>query len=245
MSLGKRVSLGQFVSVPAELRDLFDPEDVAWASLSKLGDVIVALGDRDAIVPKEGPTGAPIYIHPSASVGPFVHIVGPAYIGPNVEIRHAAYIREAVVLLEGSTVGHGSEIKNSVLFPHAAVPHLSYVGDSLLGHRVNLGAGTILSNLSILDHMTISIPVDDEVIDTGRRKFGAVIGDRSSVGCNAVINPGVLLGSDTNVYALVSLRKGVYPAHSILKATGAVPVIKREYAPTALGVDTAETATSE
>ena len=230
MTLAARLTLGDYISVDDDLRDVFSEDESPWAPLSRLGSIIIALGERDGLPRTAGPTGAPIFIHPTARIEPAVHIIGPAYIGADVELRHGAYIRDEVVLLPRSVVGHGSEAKNSVLFPGAAVPHLSYVGDSILGHDVNLGAGTILSNLPIIQHETIRIPFGDEVVDTGRRKLGAIIGDQTSVGCNAVINPGVLLGRDSNVYALVSLRKGVYPAHSIIKATGEAPVIKREFA---------------
>ncbi len=228
MTISAGLRLRDYVSLDDDLSEYFDADDFAWNCLDSLEAIVLALGERDNLPRSSGPTGAPVFIHPEARIEPAAHIVGPAYIGQGVEIRHGCYIRDNVVLLRDSTVGHGSEVKNSILFPGAAVPHLSYVGDSVLGYQVNLGAGVILSNLQILGNVAISIPFAGSVTDTGRRKFGAIVGDGTSVGCNTVLNPGVLIGPDSIVYALVSLRKGVYPAHAIIKATGAEPVMKWE-----------------
>ena len=140
-------------------------------------------------------------------------------------VRHGAYVRENVILFEDSIVGHATEIKNSVLLPGAHAPHFNYVGDSVLGHHCNLGAGTKLSNLTLISEKdsttgkrpTIKIHIDNEIYDTGLAKMGAILGDGAQTGCNAVLNPGTLIGKNTLVYANMSVRKGAYPADSVLK----------------------------
>lgn len=167
----------------------------------------------------------PIYIAQGARIEPGAYVHGPAYIGPGAVVRHGAFVRENVILLEGAILGHASEAKNSLFLPHAAAPHFNYVGDSILGHHVNLGAGTKLSNLGILsekDEMTgkrpsIKLPIDDGEYDTELAKMGAILGDGAQTGCNAVLNPGCLIGANTLIYANASLRKGYHPPNSIIK----------------------------
>jgi NDP-sugar pyrophosphorylase family protein len=162
-------------------------------------------------------------------------VVGPAYIGAGAVVRHGAYVREHVILLAGSTLGHASEAKNALFLPGAAAPHFAYVGDSILGHRVNLGAGTKLSNLGILsekDEMTgtrptIKLAIDEREYDTGLSKLGAILGDDVQTGCNAVLNPGCIVGPRTLVYANTSLRKGYHPADAIIKLRQNVRVMER------------------
>ncbi len=178
---------------------------------------------------------APIVIEAGAVVEPGAYIVGPAYIGAGAVVRHGAYVRENVILLAGSTLGHASEAKNALFLPGAAAPHFAYVGDSILGHRVNLGAGTKLSNLGILSakdaatgqRPTISLTIDEVEYDTGLTKFGAILGDDAQTGCNAVLNPGCIVGPRTLIYANTSLRKGYHPADSIVKMRQNVRVISR------------------
>lgn len=168
---------------------------------------------------------APIVIEAGAVVEPGAYIVGPAYIGRGAAVRHGAYVRENVILLAGAVLGHASEAKNALLLPGAHAPHFAYVGDSILGHRVNLGAGTKLSNLGILSEKdeatgkrpTIKLTIDEREYDTGLTKFGAILGDDAQTGCNSVLNPGCLVGPRTLVYANASLRKGYHPADSIIK----------------------------
>ena len=153
------------------------------------------------------------------------YIKGPAYIGENVIVRHGAYIRDNAILMKGSIAGHATEIKNSILFPKACAPHFNYVGDSILGAHTNLGAGTKLSNLTILSEKdpvtgkrpTIKIQVDTDEYDTGLTKLGAILGDRTQTGCNSVLNPGCLVGPNSLLYANISLRKGYYPPNSLIK----------------------------
>ena len=140
-----------------------------------------------------------VYIHPSASVSQFVIIEGPCYIGANVEIRHAAYLRRGSWICDGAVVGHATEVKNSVLLPDAKAPHFNYVGDSILGFGVNLGAGTKLSNVRN-DRREIRLTLGDGArVNTGLRKMGALVGDGCEVGCNVVTNPGAILAPGTMV----------------------------------------------
>ncbi len=141
----------------------------------------------------------PIYIHPSAEIGEYVRIEGPCFIGKNVEIRHSAYLRKGSWICDNSIVGHSSEVKNSVLLPGSKAPHFNYVGDSILGFNVNIGAGVKLSNVRN-DRRNILVSINNEKrIDTGLRKFGALIGDRSEIGCNVVSNPGTILEPRTMI----------------------------------------------
>jgi len=177
-----------------------------------------------AVMPGAYLSDRPIYIAEGARVEPGAYVHGPAYIGPGAVVRHGAFVRENVILLDGAILGHASEAKNSLFLPHAAAPHFNYVGDSILGHRVNLGAGTKLSNLGILSEKdaggkrpSIKLTINDTIYDTGLAKLGAVIGDKTQTGCNSVLNPGCLIGPRTLVYANLSLRKGYHPANSIIK----------------------------
>ncbi len=146
-----------------------------------------------------------VFIHPSAKIGDFVSIEGPSYIGKNVEVRNSAFIRKGTWLCEGSLVGHSSEIKNSILLPGAKAPHFNYVGDSIMGHEVNLGAGTKLSNVRN-DRRVVLVTIDDGTrLDTGLRKLGAIIGDCSQLGCNVVTNPGSILMPDSMIKPNVTI----------------------------------------
>jgi len=140
-----------------------------------------------------------IFIDPSSSIGENVVIEGPCYIGANVEIRHGAYLRKGSWICEGSIVGHSSEIKNSVLLPGSKAPHFNYVGDSILGHDVNLGAGTKLSNVRNDGREVIVTLSGGDRVDTGLRKLGALVGDGSQLGCNVVTNPGSIIEPETLV----------------------------------------------
>jgi len=140
-----------------------------------------------------------VYIHPSASIGQFVRIEGPCYIGANAEIRHAAYLRGGSWICEGAVVGHATEVKNSIFLPCAKAPHFNYVGDSVLGFGVNLGAGTKLSNVRNDRREVLLTLRDGSRVDTGLRKMGALVGDGSELGCNVVTNPGAILAPATMV----------------------------------------------
>ena len=221
---------------------LFENCEYAWEPLKTLKAHIARLvGDRQTILGNVHPGAylgdAPIYIAKGAVVEPGVYIIGPAYIGEGAVVRHGAYIRENVILLANSILGHASEAKNSILLPGAHAPHFAYVGDSILGQRVNLGAGTKLSNLTINSEKdpvtgkrpTIKIWVEDREYDTGLAKLGAILGDDVQTGCNAVLNPGCLIGPRTLVYANASVRKGVHPADSIIKLRQNMRTITRNF----------------
>jgi NDP-sugar pyrophosphorylase family protein len=235
--------------LPAAFFDLSDPAtvvffdgcDTVWQALPQIKRHVARLtaGGRrieGEVMPGAWLSDAPIVIEAGAVVEPGAYIIGPAYIGVGAVVRHGAYIRENVILLANSTLGHASEAKNALFLPGAAAPHFAYVGDSILGHRVNLGAGTKLSNLAILSEKdkatgkrpAIKLTVDGQEYDTGLSKFGAILGDDVQTGCNAVLNPGCIVGPRTLIYANTSLRKGYHPADSIIKLRQNVRVMARD-----------------
>jgi NDP-sugar pyrophosphorylase family protein len=169
----------------------------------------------------------PVYVDPTATVEPGAYIAGPAYIGANVVLRHGSYVRADCIFLDGAILGHASEAKNSVFFSEAKAPHFAYVGDSILGERVNLGAGTKLSNVKISHVGSVMIPDGSDLFDTGLRKFGAILGDDVSVGCNAVLNPGVIVGPRSLIYPGLVVAPGVYAPDSILKLRQQIEVVRR------------------
>src|SRR5215813_7344527 len=186
------------LSDPA-VADLFAGCEHVWDSLKRLKEIVRAMvGDTTVVrgTVMEGAYVAPsqVYIDEDARVEPGAFVNGPCYVGPGAEVRHGAYIRGSVILLRESIVGHATEAKNSILLPNAKAPHFAYVGDSILGSRVNLGAGTKLSNAPLSKNSSLRIPAGEIRIDTGRTKLGAIIGDDTHTGCNVVTNPGTLLG---------------------------------------------------
>ncbi|MBK1812186.1 UDP-N-acetylglucosamine pyrophosphorylase [Clostridium sp. YIM B02505] len=159
-----------------------------------------------------------VWVGKGTTIEKSVLIKGPAIIGYNCEIRHSAYIRENVIIGNNVVVGNSTEIKNSILFNKAQVPHYNYIGDSILGYKSHLGAGAITSNLKS-DGTLVKVKYGSDIIETGLRKFGAIVGDLSEVGCNSVLNPGTVIGKDSIVYPLSSVR-GYIPGKSILKNNG-------------------------
>jgi NDP-sugar pyrophosphorylase family protein len=199
---------------------LFKDVHHVWEAIAEIKDYI----KQHLPAPKiEGEIlGAPhigkhVVIGPNTIVEPGAYIMGPAWIGANCRIRHGAYIRENVIAGDECVLGNSCEFKNCLLFNEAQVPHFSYVGDSILGYKVHLGAGVILSNLK-LDKTSIVVRHDNQSIDTGLKKFGAIIGDKCEIGCNAVINPGSILGKNSILYP-GSIWKGVLPENSIARAS--------------------------
>lgn len=164
--------------------------------------------------------GEKVFIGEDAVIEPGAYIKGPAWIGPGCQIRHGAYIRENVIVGANSVIGNSSEIKNSLLFNGCQIPHFNYVGDSILGAKVHLAAGVIVSNLK-LNGDIINLILGDHVLTTGLRKFGALIGDGAEVGCNAVLNPGSILGRKSMIYPGVAWR-GVLAAKAIAKSSDRV-----------------------
>ena len=160
-----------------------------------------------------------------AVVAPTAYLGGPAIIGAHTEVRHCAFVREAALVGDGCVVGNSVELKNAILFDGVQVPHFNYVGDSILGYKSHLGAGSVTSNFKS-DASFITIRNGDEKIETGMQKIGAMLGDLVEVGCNSVLNPGTVVGRNSNIYPLSCVR-GVVPANSIYK-TGGVIAAKTE-----------------
>jgi NDP-sugar pyrophosphorylase family protein len=205
---------------------MFGDAEYAWEVLRNLPEIINELtGGRQIIkgtvMPGAFVGDAPVFIDESAVLEPGCFVKGPAYIGASVVLRHGSYVREDCILLDGSVLGHASEAKSSLFLPGAKAPHFAYVGDSVLGHDVNLGAGTKLSNLPVTPahqgEPTIKVTADGMVIDTGLRKLGAIIGDGVQTGCNAVLNPGALIGPRTLIYPNATIAKGYHPSDTVIK----------------------------
>jgi NDP-sugar pyrophosphorylase family protein len=215
----------------AELPDVFasrlDPE-APWSLLGEpLDEVLDALPADDVrirVLPDVHLVGERIVICPGTRIHPGAVIEGPVFIGRDVEIRPGAYIRGGVWIGDRCVVGANTEIKRAILLPHAKAPHLNYVGDSILGRDVNLGAGTILSNFRH-DGREVRIAADGHPIASGRRKLGALLGDGVQTGCNCVLHPGVVVGLGTQIYPGVQLRSGIYPERSIVKLRQELDVV--------------------
>ena len=195
-------------------KDIFEGVTYPWEVLPKIEEFIISLGktlDKNEYEEK----GENIWIAKSAKVAPTAYIAGPAIIGKNAEIRHCAFIRGKAIVGEGAVVGNSTELKNVILFNKVQVPHYNYVGDSILGYKSHMGAGSITSNVKS-DKKLVIVKNDKEQIETGLKKFGAMLGDEVEVGCGSVLNPGTVVGKHTNIYPLSSIR-GVVPEHSIYK----------------------------
>lgn len=199
--------------------DLFEGLDYPWQALPKIGDFIKKLGPS---LPKEeyDQIGEDVWIAKSATVFPSAYVHGPAIIGKEAEVRHCAFIRGNAIIGEGAVVGNSTELKNVVLFNKVQVPHYNYVGDSILGYKAHMGAGSITSNVKA-DKQLVKVHTGEVHIETGLKKFGAMLGDNVEVGCNAVLNPGTVIGRESNVYP-TSMVRGVVPAKSIFKNTGEI-----------------------
>lgn len=211
-----------------EHAELFDGLKYPWEVLPLLASYIAHRTSEPLIegqVSQGAVVGDQVVIGAGTIVEPGAVIHGPAIIGKNCVIRSGAYIRENVIVGDGCTVGHAAEIKKSVLFNEAQVPHLNYVGDSILGYKAHLGAGAVLSNVKNTD-TTIRIKTDEEEIDTGLKKCGSFIGDESQIGVNAVMNPGSIIGRRSIIYPLVSFR-GVLPQDSIVKLRQELEVVTK------------------
>ncbi len=208
-----------FAALPEAFAAALEP-DAPWALLGEpLEAALSSLPSEDlraAVGPDVHLLGDRIAIGEGTRILPGAVIQGPARIGRDVEIRPGAYLRGGVWIGDGCVVGANTEVKHSILLDGARAPHLNYVGDSILGSEVNLGAGTILSNFRF-DGRPIAVPAGDEKIETGLRKLGAILGDRFQTGCNCVLHPGVVVGAGTLVYPGALLAPGVYPARRILK----------------------------
>jgi len=206
---------------------LFNGCEYAWDALKKINDYLKA-NVRPALKNRcEGTAyiGEQVFIGQGTVVEDGAMIKGPAIIGCNCQIRHNAYLREDVIVGDNCVVGNSSELKNVLMFNDCQAPHFNYVGDSILGHKTHLGAGVKVSNIK-LDRTNVTVEIDGNPFDTGLRKFGAVLGDGSQIGCNAVLNPGSILGRGAIIYPNVNWR-GILPANMIAKNKAAVEVVVR------------------
>ena len=195
-------------------KDIFKGCTYPWEVLPKIEEFIIELGktlDKEEYEEK----GENIWIAKSAKVSPTAYIKGPVIIGKNAEIRHCAFIRGKAIIGEGAVVGNSTELKNVILFNKVQVPHYNYVGDSILGYKSHMGAGSITSNVKS-DKKLVIVKNGKEKIETGLKKFGSMVGDNVEVGCGSILNPGSVIGRNTNIYPLSSVR-GVVPPHSIYK----------------------------
>lgn len=195
-------------------KKLLEQVEYPWEALPKISEFIIELGktlDKEIYEEK----GENIWIAKTANVYPSAYIKGPAIIGENAEIRHCAFIRENAIVGNGAVVGNSTELKNVILFNKVQVPHYNYVGDSILGYKAHMGAGSITSNVRS-DKKLVVVKDENEKIETGLKKVGAMIGDGVEVGCGSILNPGSVVGKNTNIYPLSSVRC-VVPPNSIYK----------------------------
>ncbi|MBQ8815157.1 MAG: UDP-N-acetylglucosamine pyrophosphorylase [Lachnospiraceae bacterium] len=205
-------------------KPLLEKYTYPWEALADIKDVILALGET---LPADeyDKVGDNVWIAKSAKVAPTAYINGPAIIGRDTEVRHCAFIRGNALVGDGAVVGNSTELKNVILFDKVQVPHYNYVGDSILGYRAHMGAGSITSNVKS-DKKNVVIKDGAEEIATGRKKVGAMLGDDVEVGCGSVLNPGTVVGKNSNIYPL-SMVRGVVKANSIYKKQGEI-VAKHE-----------------
>lgn len=196
-------------------KELLENVTYPWEALPKISEFIIETGkklDKEKYELKD----ENIWIAKSATVAPTAYIKGPAIIGENAEIRHCAFIRGNAIIGEGAVVGNSTELKNVILFNKVQVPHYNYVGDSILGYKAHMGAGSITSNVKS-DKKLVVIKGKEEKIETGLKKVGAMIGDNVEVGCGSILNPGSVIGRNTNIYPLSSVRS-VVDSDSIYKS---------------------------
>ena len=200
-------------------KPLLESVDYPWEALPKIKDFIVEIGKTlDPEIYEQ--RGENIWIAKSATVFPSAYLGGPLIICEDAEVRHCAFIRGSAIVGKGAVVGNSTELKNSILFDGVQVPHYNYIGDSILGYKAHTGAGTITSNLKS-DKSLVTVLCDDDKVETGVKKFGAMLGDHVEVGCNSVLNPGSVVGRNTNVYPL-SFVRGYVPENSIYKRLGEI-----------------------
>ena len=200
-------------------KELFAKEDKPWNVLPKISQFILELG-KQLDLEKFDKLADDIWVAKSAKISKTACLNGALIVDEDAEIRHCAYIRGSAIVGKGAVVGNSTEVKNSILFDEVQVPHYNYVGDSILGYKAHMGAGSITSNIKS-DKSLVKISCDGEKIDTGLRKFGAILGDCVEIGCNAVLNPGTIIGKNSNVYPLCSVR-GVVPENSIYKSNAII-----------------------
>lgn len=194
-----------------------------WEALAGIKDFILSVGptleDYDEVSPQ-------VWVHKTATVAPTAFLGGPCIIGPETEVRHCAFIRGSALVGAGCVVGNSVELKNVILFDGVQTPHYNYVGDSILGYKAHMGAGSITSNVKS-DKTLVVVRCGAERAETGRKKVGAMLGDHVEIGCNSVLNPGTVVGRSSRVYPLSSVR-GTVPADSIYKRGGDIAAQREE-----------------
>ena len=193
-----------------------------WQALKGIKDLILELGpalgeDFEEVSPQ-------VWVHKTATVAPTAFLGAPCIIGANTEVRHCAFVRGSALVGENCVVGNSVELKNVILFDNVQVPHYNYVGDSILGYKSHMGAGSVTSNVKS-DHTLVTVKNGEERIETGLKKFGAMLGDHVEVGCNSVLNPGTVVGKHSNIYPTSCVR-GVVPEGCIWKNNGRI--VKKE-----------------
>ena len=208
-----------------EAKPLMESYTYPWEVLPHIGEFIVKLGES---LPKDEYTEVEehVWVHKTAKVFASAYLAGPAIIGADTEVRQCAFVRGNALVGKGCVIGNSTELKNVIIFDNVQVPHYNYVGDSILGFKSHMGAGSITSNVKsdkTLVHVKGTDPETNEKFDleTGLKKFGAMLGNHVEVGCNSVLNPGTVIGSDSNVYPLSPVR-GFVPAESIYKTGGVI-----------------------
>ncbi len=211
------------------IRDLYDLDHTLagdylsrftypWEALAGIKELILTLGP--ALGEEYEEVAEHVWVHKTATVFPSAYLGAPCIIGPRTEVRHCAFIRSSALVGADCVVGNSVELKNVILFDHVQTPHYNYVGDSILGYYSHMGAGSITSNVKA-DKKPVVVHNGEEQLETGIKKFGAMLGDHVEVGCNAVLNPGTVVGRNTNVYPTSCVR-GVVPANSIYKVSGEI-----------------------
>ena len=188
-----------------------------WQALGGIKELILSLGPKLQGYREVSPT---VWVHETAAVAPTAYLGAPCIIGPGTEVRHCAFVRGSALVGANCVVGNSVELKNAILFDNVQVPHYNYVGDSILGYRSHMGAGSLTSNVKS-DKTLVVVKDGKESIETGLKKFGAMLGDFVEVGCNSVLNPGTVIGPHTNIYPTSCVR-GVVPENSIWKTGGVV-----------------------
>lgn len=190
-----------------------------WEALDGIKELILALGSQ--LSPEEyNQPREHVWVHKTAVVAPTAYLGAPCIIGPETEVRHCAFIRGSALVGAHCVVGNSVELKNVILFDNVQTPHYNYVGDSILGYKSHMGAGSITSNVK--SDKTLVVVKDGQTrIETGRKKFGAILGDHVEIGCNSVLNPGTVIGRNTHVYPVSSVR-GAVPPESIYKKEGVI-----------------------
>ena len=199
--------------------ELFEGKTYPWEVLPFIGDFIIKLSQTLPADEYDNPSEG-VYIHKTAQIAPTASITGPCIICKDAELRQCAFVRGKAIIGEGAVLGNSCEIKNAILFNKVQVPHFNYIGDSVLGFKAHTGAGAVTSNVK-QDKTLVTVLYEGKRIETGLKKFGAILGDNVEVGCNSVLNPGTVVGKGSNVYPL-SMVRGYVPANSIYKTGGVI-----------------------